>query len=132
MITPKIKDDVLRSFIQFGMRCETNVRKDCSDFNLTYEEYDALIRQFEELNLLNARRCLGGRTIIQLNVNAHDLINRGGFYAQEELLKANIEKLSLELQSLVKQLEPSLAKKAKEILSLGANILSATSVLWNG
>ncbi|MFI3322457.1 MAG: hypothetical protein R3Y50_08035 [Rikenellaceae bacterium] len=128
MITPKIKDDVLKSFLQFGMCCQTNVRKDCSDFSLTWEEYDALIRQFEELSLLKATRCLGGEITIYLNVNACDLMNRGGFYAQEELLKANIEKLHIELAALSKQLEPKFADKAKELIGIASNIASVLAI----
>lgn len=128
MITPIIKDDVLKSFLQFGMRCQTNIRKDCSDFNLSWEEYDALIRQFEGFNLLKATRLMGGETIIQLNADTCDLMNRGGFYAQEELLKANIEKLHIELAALSKQLEPKFADKAKELIGIASGIASVLTI----
>ena len=56
---------------------------------------------FNRLNLISATNyTIGGDVIISLNVEASDMALRGGFVAQEELIKKNFEKLLLELDSL--------------------------------
>lgn len=57
-------------------------------------------------------------------VEAHDLFLHGGFFAQEELLKKNIEKLLLEIESL----KPSLPDRVERITSIAANIATAISL----
>lgn len=83
-------------------------------------------RQFEKLNLLKAQRCMGGTAHIALNAEAHDFFNRGGFAVQEEILKANLNKLGLELEALSKELGPKYLEKASTLTSL---ISSATSII---
>ena len=68
---------------------------------------------------------LGGTIFFQLNAKAHDFYSHGGFMAQEEMLKANIQKLSNELDLLAKQLSPDLLEKASSISAIGANIIAA-------
>ena len=72
---------------------------------------------------INLLKYIGGR-IIEIKTAAHDFYNHGGFIAQEEILKANIQKLDDELELLAKQLSPNLLDKASKISALGANILS--------
>ena len=124
MITPKIKDEILSSFIECGMSCETNIYNECEEFQLTHQEYAAVVSQLEEMNLLKTNRCMDGTIFIFLTANAHDFFNRGGFAVQEEILKANINKLGLELETLSKELEPKFAEKAARITVIANNILS--------
>lgn len=51
--------------------------------------------------------------------------SHGGFTVQEEILKANIQKLSDELDLLAKQLSPNLLEKATSISAIGASIATA-------
>ncbi|WP_298032095.1 hypothetical protein [uncultured Alistipes sp.] len=60
-----------------------------------------------------------------VSADAHDFYNRGGFAGQEMLLKANIEKLGLELDKLAKDLTPEHLASAEKIASIGAAIMSA-------
>ena len=62
---------------------------------------------------------------ITVDVKAHDMWAHGGFTAQEEILKANIEKLDLQLQYLTKQLGPDYLDTASKISSIGSAIMSA-------
>ena len=124
MITPEIKDEILGQFISSGMRFTINLKMHCHNFNIPFDEFDAILRQFEKLNLLKAQRYIGGTAHITLNAEAHDFFNRGGFAVQEEILKANLNKLGLELLS--KELGPKYLEKASTLTSL---ISSATSII---
>ena len=133
MITPEIKDEILGQFISSGMRFTINLKMHCHNFNITFDEFDAILRQFEKLNMPKAQRCMcgtgivvGGTAHIALNAEAHDFFNRGGFAVQEEILKANLNKLGLELEALSKELGPKYLEKASTLTSL---ISSATSII---
>ena len=126
MITPEIKDEILGQFISSGMRFTINLKLHCHNFNIPFDEFDAILRQFEKLNLLKAQRYIGGTAHITLNAEAHDFFNRGGFAVQEEILKANLNKLGLELEALSKELGPKYLEKASTLTSL---ISSATSII---
>lgn len=54
MITPEIKDEILGQFISSGMRFTINLKMHCHNFNIPFDEFDAILRQFEKLNLLKA------------------------------------------------------------------------------
>lgn len=57
--------------------------------------------------------------------NLFDFFNHGGFTAQEELLRANLEKLNLELLKLSKDLEPSVLEKANTITAIAGSVATA-------
>lgn len=64
MITPEIKDEILGQFISSGMRFTINLKMHCHNFNIPFDEFDAILRQFEKLNLLKAQRYIGGTLIL--------------------------------------------------------------------
>ena len=84
--------------------------------------------RFEEMGFIEQTKCMGGLIICKINVSAHDFIRHGGFQAQEEILMANLQKLSRELDLLSKQLSPNLAEKASMLSSIAGNILAAISL----
>lgn len=124
IITPSLKDDILKHFVTQGMSFCTSFHEDCLNFDTTFEVYEAIVKQFEEMNLLECNRMLGGNAFIHLTAYAHDFYNHGGFQAQEELLKANINKLGLELEKLSKDLEPKFADRANTLSAIAANIVT--------
>lgn len=128
IITPQLKDQVLAELIaRFnGRTFDFNYQSmadalDCQPFLLPL-----IIDQFHQLGLIKSRS-FGRYASVSLLASAYDLQRRGGFAVQEEILKANIEKLSRELDLLAGQLAPSLAQKASELSGIAANILTALS-----
>ena len=121
MISNELKDRVLSEIVNTGVSVEFNIRSYASDLGCSGDELDAVIRHFEARHLLNAKRCLGGRVLVTVEVDAHDFVRRGGFTAQEELLKKNIEKLLLEIESL----KPSMPDKVEQITSIAGSIATA-------
>ena len=128
-ITPKLKDDLLADLLSVeSMGVQNNVHSCAKEFDTSSDIIEALYDQFEEMGLLQQTKCLGGTIIFQLKAKAHDFYRHGGFAAQEELLKANIQKLSDELDLLAKQLSPDLLEKANSLSTIGVNILTALSL----
>ncbi len=126
MITPEIKDHVLSDLVvSETMQCATDLNADCSKYGVTRGEYSAIIDQLEKMGFITCTRFLGGRINMCVSVDAHDFYNRGGFVGQEMLLKANIEKLGLELDKLAKDLAPDHLDAAQKIASIGTAIMSA-------
>ncbi|MEG0518290.1 MAG: hypothetical protein RR555_05420 [Bacteroidales bacterium] len=130
LITPEYKDDILNRLFNHAeafyiLFCddEPRVIPEVSDFDLI-----KMLNHFEEKGLIKQQRDLGG-VEVEFTVNAHDFIRLGGFKAQDELLKANIEKLGLEIDTLCKDLAPDQLDKATKIATIGSAILSALSLI---
>jgi len=103
---------------------ESNLHGLANNFNIDCEVLDAILSNFERLNLCRVDRFIGGRIDIVLNAEAHDLVRLGGFTAQDELLKKNIEKLLLELENL----RHDFPEKAERIAAIIGGISSALAL----
>ena len=124
-ITPKLKDAILEVLCT---QCKpentsniTNVNDFLKEIDTNFDTLNAILSQFQRLGFiddLNSRRVA---IFFILRVEAIDFYNRGGFVAQEELLKKNIEKLLLEIEDL----KPSIPEKAERIANISNAIISA-------
>ena len=122
MITPEKKDALLHKLVKDDtMDTEFNIWEMSKELGMPKDMVDAILDQFEELGLCRISRCLGGHVMVSLNAKAHDMVFHGGFVAQEEYLRKNIEKLELELKSL----EPAFTGKVETISNIIGNIASA-------
>ena len=119
MITPELKDKVLKVFIESNAISFAFDRHELSrDLLIPIDVLDAIIKQFEKLKLVDATRCLGGTFHITLSAEAFDVFNRGGFVAQENTLQKEVEKLLLEIEHL----KPTLGDKAEKITTIANNL----------
>lgn len=128
MITPELKDLILSDIVHSPINSEGNINTDCDRYGIDSDEYYAILQHFERLNLISMDACLGGEVFIQTHVEAHDLWRTGGFAGQESRLKANIEKLSMEIDKLSHDLSPKQLDTAQKIASIGSSILSVLSL----
>lgn len=101
-----------------------------NELNCSSDTIRAILDYFNRLNLISATNyTIGGDVIISLNVEASDMALRGGFVAQEELIKKNFEKLLLELDSL----KSKFPKNIETITSIIGNISNALQLTrWFG
>lgn len=130
LITPMLKDNLLADLLSVGdMKVGNNINRVAKEFQTTPGIVEAIYDQFVDMGLMNQVKCIGGNVFITLTAKAHDLFRQGGFSAQEELFKANLEKLGMELDLLAKQLSPDLSQKASELSTIAANVLSALSFI---
>ena len=131
MITPELKDKVLNNLLSHNDETYTfNIIQLANELNCSSDTIRAILDYFNRLNLISATNyTIGGDVIISLNVEASDMALRGGFVAQEELIKKNFEKLLLELDSL----KSKFPKNIETITSIIGNISNALQLTrWFG
>lgn len=129
MITSELKDRILKSFVEKGIVFATDTNVNNADYDIDSATYCAILDSFERKGYLSQQKNCDGLFLININSEAHDLIRMGGFVAQEELLKANIQKLGLEIDLLCKELSPKLLEKAHRISAIGSAILSTLKLI---
>jgi hypothetical protein len=125
MITPEMKDKVLTALVDTGdmnMRCD--LYKLAAHTCIDTDVLEAILSQFERLNLCQIDILPGGNIDVMLHAEAHDMVRLGGFTAQDELLKKSIEKLLLELKNLKRDF-PKIAELAATVIG---NLSSAVAL----
>lgn len=129
LITPEIKDNVLTDIISIDSDfIELTYDENALKYGISPNQFAMIIKQFIRMGFLeNKGEFMGGGSggiFITTTLDAHDFLSHGGFYAQEEILKANINKLGLELETLSKELGSDFIEKANKISSIASNIVS--------
>ena len=119
-----LKDKVLR-FLCDHYPAEQNRQIDLKELlkvsGVDFDSVNAVLSYFARVGLIsdvNSRRVA---LFLTLRVEAFDMLSHGGYTAQEELLKNNIEKLLLEIESL----KPSMPEKVNTLTTIAANIVAA-------
>lgn len=147
MITPEIKDRFLSELVEHDMRGSFTFCEFANDLKISEDEFDVIMRQFEELNLVKfVRTTRTGKTLYVISADGVDFLKRGGFVAKEssiakqaeirnlELQKLNIEfqKLQIELEKLnleIETLRKSAPKKAESMTGIVANLFSIVKTI---
>ena len=126
LVTPELKDKILKEFIDAGgVNLQLDIHETAKEYNIDYEVFEIILDDFENLGFFNQMKMLGGNIRISMKVPAFDFYSHGGFVGQEELLKKNIEKLLLEIESL----KPSMPDKISTITSIAGNIATALGLI---
>ena len=127
LITPIQKDHVLTFLVQ---NAELESISGCpvnpllKDLEIGFEAFNAIMNQFQRLGFLKDLNISQSNVFFTLLVEAHDFNYRGGFVAQEEILKTQLEKLMYELEKLQKDLGPDYLEKTSKIAGIMAAIAS--------
>jgi hypothetical protein len=135
MITPELKDEVLKALCNIGFEYETMYRVSKSDFfsetalTVSDNDFAGIMSQFNRMGLIEGYNNCRSVIPVVLRVEATDFLSRGGFTAQEKLLKDNIIKLEKEINLLARELSPKYLEKANFIVSLGRTIISALGLM---
>ena len=131
MITPQMKDKVL-SYIVKQELPRFMIRLDDLSVQLDIKpDYISLIiEQFKKMGLceINETRGIGfppTAFIITLTANAYDANRNGGFVFQEEIMKANLLKLDMELNQLSNESSGVIWDRVQKIMSI-VNLISIT------
>lgn len=101
IITPEMKDKVLADLLSADFPSFTYQYKDSQkDYGFHPQYVTLILNQFREMGLIQVTYFTGYGARINVQAKAMDLYRHGGFIAEEEILKGNIEKLGLELESV--------------------------------
>jgi hypothetical protein len=63
--------------------------------------------------------------LIVIRADIYDFHRHGGFIVQEELLRANLEKLNYELLKLAEDIDPSAVRRIEIITGIAASVATA-------
>lgn len=129
IITPEMKDKVLADLLSADFLSFTYQYKDSQEDYGFHPQYVTLIlNQFREMGLIQVTYFTGYGARINVQAKAMDLYRHGGFIAEEEILKGNIEKLGLELDTLSKQLTPNHIEQASHLSQIAAAIMQGLTL----
>ena len=118
MITPEEKDKVVNDIMSMDQLSSAIYYDSIKGLNVTENEFYMILEQLDRMGLIRQSR---GYSVTK-RAELYDFVRRGGFVGQEELLKANIEKLNSELLVLSKELEDPYAKRVKMLLDISVAI----------
>ena len=128
LITPQMKDLALEYLLPSNsLEIDINNRELSQYCGCLPFQVGLILEEFEKIELLTIESTNDGMTVT-ISAKAYDMHTHGGFTAQEELLKANINKLGYELDVLSKELEPKHLEKAEKISSIAMAVLSALTL----
>lgn len=128
IITPQDKDLIVDAIIgkkkvTFNFRYE-----DVPLTELSKEQFQLVINQLIEMKLIDHSGYLdGGKVTVRAEM--YDFYNHGKFWAQEQLLKTNLEKLGYELDALSKIAYPELTDRLVIIGQIAASITAVLPLL---
>lgn len=126
LVTPELKDKILKEFIDAGgVNLQLDIHETAKEYDIDYEVLEIILDDFENHGFFEQMKMLGGNIRILMKVPAFDFYSHGGFVGQEELLRKNIEKLLLEIESL----KPSMPDKISTITSIAGNIATALGLI---
>lgn len=129
IITPEMKDKVLADLLSADFPSFTYQYKDSQgDYGFHPQYVTLILNQFREMGLIQVTYFTGYGARIHVQAKAMDLYRHGGFIAEEEILKGNIEKLGLELETLSKQLTPNHIEQASHLSQIAAAIMQGLTL----
>lgn len=129
IITSQIKDIVLESLLSADNPSFVFDYQDSkTKYDISPDYVELILNEFVRLGLIKAKFFIGNSALIHVQAMAMDLFNHGGFTAEEDLLKNNIEKLRLELDVLSKQLEPKFIEKASHLAQIASAVMQGLTL----
>ena len=132
MITTAIKDKILLYL------CEETTPEQVSsastndilrDLETDFDTFNAVMAQFQRFGFVEDLNLRRSHLSFILRTDAHDFVQKGGFVIQDEIFKANIEKLGFEIDHLKKQLGPDKLDTLNKISSIASALFSGLALL---
>lgn len=97
--------------------------------NIDFNTFNAVMIQFQRLGFIDDLNLRNTYLSFVLRIEAHDFVQKGGFAIQEEIFKANIEKLGFEIENLKKQLSPDKLDTLNKISAIASALFSGLALL---
>ena len=131
LITPALKDKVL-SFICANCQLEklSQAKTDLiiKELEIDFDAFNGIISQFQRFGFLSDLNLRISDLSFVLRIEAHDFWQKGGFVANEEIFKANIQKLGYEIDKLKNELGSQHLETVSKISSIASAIFSGLSL----
>lgn len=127
LISPELKDVILRHLVEkYEVESIGSLRRNQAIANIDGNTLNGILTQFDSLGLIQLTHTQDS-FIFEVKMEAHDFIQRGGFYGYELLFKSNVEKLLIELEKL-QAVNPS--PKNYDLVQAVSGAVQAVGVLY--
>lgn len=133
IITPNLKDEML-GIISERLRVSSNNRvsfdydNEMRQKSISRADFERIKKQFVRMGLIDDFKSYG---MVTVNCDFDDFLFRGGFRFQEDILKANLEKLNAELEKLTKIENKSIMDSVHTMSGIVANIAASMPLIDN-
>lgn len=126
MITPEEKDKVLTAIMAQPGTSTYLLYKHIPNLKVSEDEFWLIIDQLKKKELI----ACNNYGHITKTADLYDFCRHGGFTGQEEILKANLEKLNSELIILSSKLEPSQVERIKNITEIASSVATFLNLIF--
>ncbi len=133
-ITVKEKDLVLQWLLNNatpGVISSMNFNSFHTATNVDFQTLDTLLAYFSRLGFVSNLNCRQVAISFAFTIEGSDFMQRGGFYAQEELLANNIKKLLLELDQLKQQLSGDALESADRLSNISTAVMNGFALAFS-
>jgi len=132
MITASIKDKIL-FYLCTASKPEQILSGKTEDvleeLGVDFDTFNAVMVQFQRFGFIEDLNLRRSNIHFILRTDANDYAQKGGFAVQEEIFRANLEKLQLEIENLKKQLGPNKLDTLSKISSIIQTLFTGLALL---
>jgi hypothetical protein len=127
MTTVELKDQLLKYFVERypEMSGDVNIKALSKDFQVSVPKLELVFNHFEERGLMRFSYFLNYEISVQLKLEAFELLEKGGFAFEEEVLKKQLLLLESEVDKLKDKLPDATFNRLSTIVNTlisGANL----------
>ena len=132
MITTLTKDKILSYLCREAIPeqgASGNTNDILIELEIDFDTFNAVMVQFQRFGFIEDLNLRLSYIHFVLRTDAHDFYQKGGFAIQEEIFKANLEKLAFEIENLKKQLSPDKLDTLNKISSIASALFGGLALL---
>ena len=132
IINSSIKDRVLfylTTNFQLDNYDDANTNEILEKTETDLKSLKAILRQFQQFGFLTEVGVDQDSCCFNLKIEIHDFAEKGGFAIQDDIFKANIEKLGFEIENLKKQLAPEQLGTLNKISGIASALFAGLALL---
>lgn len=131
LITPFLKDQVL-AFLCENCQVERMSSGKTSELlqelEIEFNTLNGILSQFDRFGFISDLNLRVSYFSLVLHTEAHDYKQKGGFQTQEEIFKANLEKLAWEIENLKKEVAPKHLDTLSKIATIASTLISGLTL----
>ena len=132
MITASTKDKILFYLCSEAVPEKLSSGKTADilkELELDFDTFNAIMVQFQRFGFIEDLNLRHSDIHFILRTDSNDFSQKGGFVIQEEIFKANLDKLEFEIDVLRKQLSPDKLDTVNKISSIVSALFGGLALL---
>lgn len=132
IITSTVKDKILFYLCDQAIPEQVasgKTNETLKELEIDFDTFNAVMVQFQRFGFIEDLNLRHSYLSFILRTDAHDFAQKGGFAIQDEVFKANLQKLELEIDNLKKQLGPDKLDTLNKISSIASALFGGLALL---